>query len=171
MSEWQPIEIWKPVVDAGGRYFVSSLGRVMASNGRILKQWASDQGYMLVRLSRPRVVARVHRLVAEAFVPNPDGKPSVNHIDCNRSSNAAVNLEWCTQEENLRYADSLGRMQRDYWTGRRSPNAALSDEQVVAIRNAYAEGGSSWASLASRFGISKRAVGRLINRETYSDVG
>jgi len=135
-----------------------------------LKQWLSDQGYALARLSKPRSVARVHRLVAEAFVPNPEGKPSVNHIDCNRSNNHAENLEWCTQLENIRHSDRLGRMRRDYWVGKRSPVALLSDDSVREIRRIYAGGNVSMERLGRSFKISKRAVGRLLHRETYADV-
>jgi hypothetical protein len=94
----------------------------------------------------------------------------VNHLDCDRANNHAQNLEWCTQLENLKHSANLGRMQRDYWKGRRSPNAALSDAQAREIRRIYAEGNSSWESIGRMFEISKRAVGRIVNGETYADV-
>ena len=150
----------------GGRYEVSSCGEVR-DGSRVLKQWPNDQGYMLVRLSKPRRMARVHRLVAEAFVENEFDKPFVNHIDCNRSNNVISNLEWCTQWENLRHAHSLGRMQRNYWRGRRSPNAILSDEDAAQIRARYAAGGASWADIARDYGMCKSAIGRIVRMETY----
>lgn len=159
-------EAWKPIGGTG--YEVSSVGR-LREGGRILKQWKSDQGYMLARLSGPRRVERVHRLVAMAFVPNLDSKPFVNHLDCDRANNRADNLEWCTQRENLAHAAELGRMQRDYWVGKRSPNASLSDEQAREIRR-LCEGGLSYGSLGRIYGLSKRAIGRLVHRETYSNV-
>lgn len=160
-------ESWRPV--SGTAYEVSSIGRVREGE-RILKQWASDQGYMLARLSGPRRVERVHRLVAQAFVPNPDDKPAVNHLDCNRANNRAENLEWCTQRENLAHSAALGRMQRDHWVGKRSPNASLSDSQVQEIRQRYAAGGTSLETLHRLYGVSKRAVGRLVRGETYANV-
>lgn len=152
------------------RHEVSDLGVIRDLGGRILGQWKSDQGYMLVRLSSPRRVERVHRLVAKAFLDNPRGLDTVNHIDCNRANNTATNLEWCTQAENLAHSDSLGRMQRDYWTGKRSPNARLSDDEVRAIRAEYAAGETSHLALARKYQISKRCIGRVIKREVYSYV-
>lgn len=61
-------------------------------------------------------------------------------------------------------------MPDNYWQGKRSPNAALLDDQVREIRAAYGRGGESWESIGQRFGISKRAAGRLIKKETYADV-
>ena len=161
MSEWRPIETHI------GIYEVSIFGEVRSTKGRILKQWSSDQGYMLVRLSSPRVVARVHRLVATAFISNERGFPVVNHIDCVRSNNNCSNLEWCTQQDNIKHSENLGRMQRDYWCGRRSPNAHLDNSKVSEIREIYAMGGISMQSLGDRFGVSKRSIGRIINGESY----
>jgi hypothetical protein len=157
---------WQPIETHCGRYEVSRSGQVRCGC-RILKQWESDQGYMLVRLSGPRTVGRVHRLVAAAFVPNPNNLPYVNHIDCVRSNNEAENLEWCTQQYNLAHSERLGRMQRDYWCGKRSPNAMLSESDAASIREDYAKGGVSWATLSKNYGISKRSIGRIVNGESY----
>ena len=162
MTEWRAVPGWP-------QYEVYSAGEIWGPNGKVGK-WFSDQGYELVRLSGPRQVERVHRLVAKAFCPNPHGKPCVNHIDHNRANNSAANLEWCTQAENLAHADKAGRMRRDFWAGRRSPNAKLSDRQVIEIRVKYAIGVETFQSLAKSFGLSKRAIGRIVNRETDADV-
>ena len=158
---------WMPV-NENPAYEVSVCGHVRKRDGQIIGQFPNHDGYMIVRLSSPRALKRVHRLVAEAFVPNPEGKPFVNHIDNDRADNNVGNLEWCTQRENISHADAQGRMQRDYWAGRRSPNASLTDIQVRKIRSLYAGGSRSYQSLADEFRISKRAIGRLINGETYA---
>ena len=146
---------------------MSNRGDVRHVSGRVCGKWENHNGYFLVRLNAPRIVARVHRLVAEAFLENPSGKPFVNHKDCDRKNNAADNLEWCTQWENLNHSHQLGRMQRDYWKGKRSPNASISDELVTQIRSDYAKGGISWEALGNKFGISKRSIGRIVNGESY----
>lgn len=161
MSEWHPIETHV------GLYEVSDEGIVRRVRGPVLKSWFSDQGYELVRLSGPRTVARVHRLVAMAFLPNVNGLPSVNHIDCDRAHNSVRNLEWCTQLQNLRHSARLGRMPRDYWKGKRSPNAILSDAQVAEIWSIYQGGAISWETLGCQYGVSKRTIGRIVNGESY----
>ena len=84
-------------------YSVSDQGNVRNDKtGRILKGGLDTYGYPQVILCKngARVNRKVHRLVAEAFVPNPDNKPQVNHIDGNKQNNAASNLEFCTNQEN-----------------------------------------------------------------------
>lgn len=159
---------WQPVETHIGLYEVSSCGKIRNNHGRVLKQWKNDQGYSLVRLSNPRCVQRVHRIVASSFIKNPLNLPFVNHLDFDRSNNHKSNLEWCTQWHNLKHSDNFGRMQRDYWAGKRSPNAKLSDDDVKKIRNIYCGGGYSWQSLSEIFGVSKRTIGRIINMESYT---
>ncbi|MEY5060669.1 MAG: hypothetical protein RIS45_590, partial [Planctomycetota bacterium] len=89
-------ERWAPAV-GWPHYEISDLGRIRKLSGEPVGQWIASQGYVRARLSGPRALVRVHRLVAEAFVPNPERKPTVNHIDANRANNCAANLEWCTQ--------------------------------------------------------------------------
>lgn len=158
---------WLPVIGYEGIYEVSEVGEVRTTKGRVLKQFLNDQGYSLIRVSGPRKILRVHRIVAEAFLPNPDNLPFVNHIDCVRNNNCVKNLEWCTQWQNLNHSHVLGRMQRNYWVGRRSPSANLSDEVVASIRGEYASGGISWAALAKKYGTNKRTVGRIVSGESY----
>lgn len=93
------LEIWRPV-EGYGNYMVSSWGRVKnASTGDILYQETHDKGYMRVALVNgdgKRHHLKTHRLVAAAFIPNPVGKPQVNHKDGNNRNNSVTNLEWVT---------------------------------------------------------------------------
>lgn len=109
------VEIWKPIAGYEGIYEVSNLGRVRSlprktSKGGIKKPTETIWGYLICQLSKSGQVKHrsVHRLVAEAFIPNPENKQTVNHIDCNRKNNRADNLEWTTQSENVRHSVRLG---------------------------------------------------------------
>lgn len=88
-------------------YFITQQGSVESSRtGKILKGRLDKNGYLLVNLYKDRqsYTRKVHRLVAEAFIPNPDNKTQVNHKDGNKSNNHVINLEWSTQSENMRHA-------------------------------------------------------------------
>ena len=109
-------EIWKSIKDYEGYYEVSSLGRVRSiertivkNDGRvttykerIIKPHKNNQGYLMVSLYVGGKCKRflVHRLVAEAFIPNPENKPCVDHINTIRTKNEVTNLRWATYEEN-----------------------------------------------------------------------
>ena len=102
------MENWKDIEGYDGLYQVSSNGRVKSLNYRktgkekILKQTICKNGYSRVLLSKNGIqkLKIVHRLVAEVFIPNPDNKPEIDHINCNRSDNRIENLKWCTRKEN-----------------------------------------------------------------------
>lgn len=119
VEEWRPIEGWE------GLYEVSNMGRVRSLDryidivndqwkptqrfcrGRVLKQTMNIYGYMLITLHKDRTVVTklVNRLVAQAFIPNPNNLPETNHKDQNPANNRADNLEWCDRIYNLSYAD------------------------------------------------------------------
>lgn len=104
-------EQWKPVEGYEGLYEISNLGRVKSLNynhtgkERILKPIKNIWGYLQVNLCRNGKVKRffVHRLVASAFLPNPEGFEQVNHIDENKTNNVVSNIEWCSRWYNMHY--------------------------------------------------------------------
>lgn len=96
-------EIWKDIEGYEGLYQVSTLGRVKNSrSGKVLKVGKQINGYLQVSLYKNGKSKRyyMHRLVAQAFIPNPQNKPQVNHIDENKENNYFENLEWVTAKEN-----------------------------------------------------------------------
>lgn len=106
------MENWKPIADYEGLYEISDLGQVRSlyhDECRIIKQSVGSRGYKLVSLCKDgkQKTVNVHRLVAIAFVPNPDSLPCVNHIDEDKKNNAASNLEWCSYYYNNVYGQRL----------------------------------------------------------------
>lgn len=112
-------EVWKSF--GYEDYEVSNLGRVKSykydkENGRIMKPYRDTKGYLQIDLQldgrkrQNRVHLAVHRIVAQAFIPNPDNLPQVNHKDENKENNSLDNLEWCTNEYNARYGTKSERV-------------------------------------------------------------
>lgn len=102
------VEIWKDIKGYEGLYRVSNTGKVFSyKSNRELH--ANTHGYLVVGLTKDKKQRHkyIHRLVAEAFLPNPKNKPEVNHIDHNTHNNHVTNLEWVTPTENkLKYIKS-----------------------------------------------------------------
>lgn len=113
-------EIWKSVTGYEGLYEVSNLGRVKSlvykrlGHERILKSGNNMYGYKMVvlRKNNKSKTITVHILVAQAFIPNPDNLPEVNHIDENKSNNSVDNLEWCTRKYNLEYGNRIKKLEK-----------------------------------------------------------
>ena len=104
-----PVEFWKkhPYIE---KIEVSSFGRVRSVKGHCYKGSHDRVGYLksCFRINGKFVNKKVHRLVAEAFIPNPNSLPQVNHKDCNRANNNASNLEWCDGTYNSQYREKSG---------------------------------------------------------------
>lgn len=98
------IEIWKPIFN--NQYYVSNIGRVKSIKGNKILKLQLREGYFRIGLHSNSVSKyfSVHRLVAQTFIPNPDNKPEVNHIDGDKKNNNTNNLEWVTSKENTRHA-------------------------------------------------------------------
>lgn len=108
-------ETWKPIADYVGLYEVSNKGRVRnLKTGRILKPKNNRRGYLFVGLHKNGAVKNryIHRLVAQAFIPNPNKLPEVNHKDEIRTNNKLDNLEWISHRDNSNYGKRNERISK-----------------------------------------------------------
>lgn len=141
-------EVWKPVVGFEGLYEVSSKGRVCSiqfhgkPRTKLLSQSNRKYGYRQVKLRDWKkgitVTAQVHRLVAEAFIPNPENKPQVDHIDTVPWNNNLENLRWTTPLENQRNPITLSKLSSNMIEMNRKsigPRASASRKRKAVIYN------------------------------------
>lgn len=149
----EKVEVWKDIViekngkiyDYTGLYQVSNLGRVRSLDridasghkrqGKVLNCKPDKKGYVYVSLCKNAKLERfqVHRLVATAFIPNPDNLPVVNHQDENPSNCHVDNLEWCTHQYNINYGTAMER-KIEKMKGRE-----FSEEQKQKMRDNHAD--------------------------------
>lgn len=165
-------EEWRWVVGYEGLYMVSDLGNVMSMKDErgstpmtILKQGACNSGYLHVTLHKDGhgKTVMVHRLVATAFLPNPDNKTQVNHKDGNRKNNHLSNLEWVTCSENILHSFRvLGRDTK----GRKKTSKKLTKEQIIEIYLSEENG----QEVAKRFNISDTMVYNIRNGKCWSEI-
>lgn len=168
------METWKPI-NGYPNYEVSDLGNVRSLNwrnkGETQKLYLKkhNKGYRQVELTNEdgKKMFLVHRLVASAFIPNPNGYPQVNHIDANRANNNACNLEWCTQSQNMSYAYSLPQNKGIVRRGKRRGETVLQldlDGNIIRfwkdVRTIKVETGmSDWSIAECCRGKRKTAYG------------
>jgi len=159
-------EEWR-TVSVNEFYEVSDLGNVRRRScapgrvsGRSMAGVYNKAGYHVVSLrgaGRTKKSFLAHRLVAAAFLENPEDKPHVNHIDGNKANNALSNLEWCTRRENTIHAMKLGL----HTFGERNGTAKLTEEKVREIRRRYASG-ELMRQLAASYGVAESTVRKVV---------
>lgn len=177
------IEEWKDIERFEGKYQVSNLGRVKSlarkigtsyHHDRILKQSKTKDGYLRVRLldkkSALDMTQRVHRLVAEAFIPNPDNLETVNHKDGDKTNNNVSNLEWMDRYEQLQHA-YLHELKKPS-KGSSNSQAKLTDDDVRFIRKTYVKQSKQFGTVAlgRKFGVTNRVIGLIVNNKSYKNV-
>ena len=162
------MEVWKQYKDT--QYAVSSHGRLKnILTQKLLSGSVSRQGYIkfgMWHLAKCTTVA-VHRLIAETFIPNPENKPHVNHIDGVKSNNAVVNLEWSTASDNIKHAYATGLASQC----EESPHSKVTEADVIEMREILASRKMSVADVARKFGISAAAVSHIKNGITWKNTG
>lgn len=168
-------EIWKFVNDSS-KYQISNLGRFRnASTSEILKPNINKDGYLFRNYTGDsgRVYSgRINRLVALAFISNPENKPTVNHIDGIKTNNQVDNLEWATREEQMIHAYKLGL--KKPMRGVNHPSHKLSKEDVLYIREHYKAHDREFGMipLAKKFKVSEATIKRVAKQygTYYKDI-
>lgn len=158
-----------PVKGYEGRYTVTDTGEIFSlRSGKPLKQIMSGRGYVYAHLYKDGhgKLLRVHRLVADTFIPNPRNYEQVNHRNGVKTDNRVENLEWCSRLDNMAHALRNGLFSP---SGENNPSAKLTAEQVVAIRAEYVRGSktSGTCALAKKYGVSDVMIGKIVRYENW----
>lgn len=179
------MEIWKDIKGFEGLYQISNQGRlrsldrpvkqrsnsIQVKKGKLIIQSKNHKGYPLANMSKEnkRYSRATHRLVAEAFIPNPENKPQINHIDGNKENNYVDNLEWLTAKENTKHAMENGLMKPCFNNAKKASDIARNiNKKIVDMYDKDGNYIRSFNSLveaeektgAKQKGISEVACGR-----------
>ena len=153
----------------GATYTVYENGEVFGKQGKISQRPNTD-GYASFTAGRKGNRTRVctHRLVARAFVSNPNGYPEVDHKDSDRMNPAAKNLEWVKHKENIRRAKERGGY-AGHSAGAKNPRAKLNEDIVRMLRREY-EAGRTIRELHRQYNIAESTIGNVVHRCTWTHV-
>lgn len=153
----------KIINDGTNIHYITNKGAVLSyfnNKEKELKTQTDKKGYEKIKLNGKTY--RIHRLVAEAFIANPDNLPQVNHIDGNKQNNDVSNLEWCDNSFNQKHAWDNNLQQK-----RHATNCSLTQEQANSIREEY-KNGISITPLANKYNVSKTTIKDILNGKYYN---
>ncbi len=156
-------------------YFVTSEGDIYSKNyglmkyAKKMKPFLHPKGYLLVdlRFKGTRKTMLLHRLIAEAFIPNPNNLPQINHKDRVKTHNWVSNLEWCTNQYNQIYEFRHGRRTGE---GEQSPNHKLTQADVLKIRELSKSNSFTQTKLSTIFGVSITQIGYIIHYKSWKNI-
>ena len=167
-------EEWKDIKGFEGAYMISNTGKVLSiprkgtkhREPKLRSLSLTHDGYVKVRLlyNGKDQTRRVHRLVAEAFIPNPLNKETVNHIDGNKENNCVENLEWADRNEQMVHAYNNG-LKKPVHTNRK-----FTDEQAEEIRKEYVRRSKEHGTvaLAKKYGVNNTTIGMIVRGIHYA---
>lgn len=149
-------------------YFIDEKGNLFNKHGKPIKFYENQKGYLMTQLrvnGRNKTITQ-HRLVAIAFIPNPENKPEVDHRDGDRKHNCKSNLRWFTREENVQHSYKHGKKTA---TGSANSRATLTDAEVHALCRMFSDGMK--APEVSRFtGKSYNTIRRIRQKTTWTHI-
>ena len=157
-------EVWKDVKGYENLYKISSLGRIKnAQKNTFLKQTNHSCGYLTVELRKNKIAKKryMHRLVAEAFIPNPDNLTQVNHKNENKKDNNIKNLEWCSPQYNSTYGTRLERFSKS--KKKRVLQFDLDENFIKEWKSAV--------DIQKETGFEKNSIGRCCRNQQYQAYG
>lgn len=168
----------REIPGTSGKYLAGDDGAIYSANfhravGRMvqMRQFPNRFGYLSVQLrldGRGRSML-VHRLVAMAFIPNPDALPQVNHRDGSKTNNSATNLEWVSASQNIRHSIAIGI--KPILRGEKHGMAVLTAQDVIAIRGTPVERKYGHATaLARQYGVLPTHIRSILTRRTWKHV-
>ena len=177
-------EVWKPIENYQGYYSVSNLGRIRSEERvvphkrsgsktireKILAPGLNRHGYLLAYLTQNGVkkTMKIHRLVAEAFLDNPNNLPAVNHKNGLKIDNSVDNLEWCSFAANNQHAYDSGLKKAA--KGSKNGLAKLTELDVELIREMVSIWKMQQKEIAKLFGVGKSAICKIVNRQNWSHI-
>ena len=167
---------WKKIYNYNGMFSISEDGHLRNDlTGNILKNNIGQNGYYQITI-KPYgrdgkcFSLRLHKLVAQAFIPNPNNKPQINHKDGNKLNNHYSNLEWVTQQENSRHAEDNGLMNRCH--GLKMKNVKLSEVDVIWIRENFIPDDEEFGyqGLARRLNVNRGTIRDVVIRKRWKHI-
>lgn len=159
--------MWKQIRNYN--YEIDENGNVRnIKTGAFRKSFKRKDGYIGIQLYIGKVINfQLHRLIAEAFIPNPESKSYVNHKDSNRSNNSLENLEWVTFEENVKHGYIYGNASNK---GSKNGFSILTEEIVIEIRKKRQEEKISYQKLAELYKVSYGCIAGIIQRTNWKHI-
>ena len=170
------MEIWKDIQGYEGLYKVSSLGRIQSNHSnkkgegwQFLDGSVDLKGYRRVSLykNNNEISKKIHRLVLEVFLPNPENKKEVNHINGNKLDKRLENLEWATLQENMAHAFKNKLI--PVMGGERNGQAKIKETDVIKIRSLY-DSGTHYKQIAKMFNLSNCHIHKIVTKKLWKNV-
>jgi hypothetical protein len=172
-------EAWKDVVGYEGLYGVSNTGKLRGlydvwRKSDLMGLSKDTHGYYYQGLHKDGKNSnhRIHRLVAIAFIPNPENKPQVNHINGVKTDNRVENLEWVTSKENHIHAVKMGLRTFGCITGENSTSSKLKDKDILDIRAEYSKNPcvATKRTISAQYNVTIQCIHYIVNRISWKHI-